>query len=132
MIKDIGRAKWQVPGDKIDLVFGFLYSERTLHMELTKMVPNEIVQYVTKQKNLPDAFHTRLFRSVPGGCEYEAIIEYQPRDGFWPKFVDQNLLLRAVKQSLVQTIINLETSFGILEVESRHQSIETTDPIVRY
>jgi hypothetical protein len=107
-IENPSEARWKNPGNKVTIVIKLLNRERALNMELKEFQENARVSYISRQQGLPDVRHERLFKTVPGGCEYRLIVEYEPRRGFAGLF-DRLLVKRSVERAMHKTVQNLES-----------------------
>ena len=79
-----------------------------LFMILSRLVPNEVVEYESSQPGLPDAHHERHFRPDGEGFRYRLVVEYEPRAGLRGLY-DRFLVRRGVERALQQTVTNLES-----------------------
>lgn len=109
-IQGLSTARWRRPGDTVTVAVKLLNRERELHLRLQAYDPDTLVTYLSRQKGLPDAFHQRRFRAVPGGFEYRLVVDYLPRPGIAGLF-DRSLLRGAITRALNKTIRNLDTAF---------------------
>ena len=105
-IENPSEAKWSNPSDKVKVVIKLFNRERALNMELKEFKRDTRVTYVSRHQGLPDARHERHFKTVPAGCEYQLVVEYEPRRGF-PGIFDRLL----VKGSVKKTLQNLNSVF---------------------
>ena len=104
-------SRWSAAGDQARLVIRLLGRETEMTMTLRRIVPNELVEYVSEQPGLPDVHHERHFSDDGrGGLAYRLIVEYSPRGGLSGIF-DRLLLRRAVKRALRATVKNLDGRF---------------------
>jgi hypothetical protein len=106
-VKDPTNARWSEPGDQVTVVLEFLGRELPMHMELEHFEANALVEYRTRQDGLPDARHERHFKAVPGGCEYRAVVSFQPRPGL-RGLLDRLVVRRGVERTLRKTVGNIE------------------------
>jgi hypothetical protein len=109
-IENPSEAKWSDPGDKITVVIKLLNRERVLNMELKEFQKDTRVTYVSRQQGLPDAYQERYFQTVPVGCEYRLIVEYQPRQGLIGLF-DRLLVKGSVERAMRKLVQNLDKVF---------------------
>ncbi len=109
-IENPSEAKWSNPGDKITVVIKLLNRERVLNMELLEFQKDTRVTYLSRQQGLPDARQERHFQSVPAGCEYRLIVEYQPRQGLTGLF-DGLLVKGSVERAMQKLVQNLDRVF---------------------
>lgn len=100
-------AQWGQPGDKITIVMRLLNRERELTMTLEKFQKDALVTYISRQPGLPDTFHERHFKAIPGGFEYSLVVAYEPRQGLMGLF-DRFFVKRATERALRKTIENLD------------------------
>ncbi len=109
-IENPSEAKWSNPGDKITVVIKLLNRERALNMELKEFQKDTRVTYVSRQQGLPDARQERHFQTVPAGCEYRLIVEYQPRQSLTGVF-DRLLVKGSVERAMRKLVQNLDRVF---------------------
>jgi polyketide cyclase/dehydrase/lipid transport protein len=109
-IANPSEAAWSNPGDKVTVVIKFLNRERALNMELKEFQKNMRVTYISRQDGLPDAYHERHFKTIPVGCEYRLVVEYQPRQGFIGLF-DKLLVRGSVERAMRKLVQNLDRVF---------------------
>ena len=109
-VGDLSEARWSQPGDTATVVVRLLGRERELHLTLQAYQPDTLVAYFSHQKGLPDAYHERHFRPVPGGFAYRLVVGYMPRPGIAALF-DRSLVRGAVTRALNKTIRNLDSAF---------------------
>ncbi len=100
-------SRWSVPGDEAVVVVRLLGREVGLHMTLRRLDANTLVEYVSRQRGLPDARHERHFLRDDGGMRYRLVVEYEPRAGLHGVY-DRLLVRRGIERALRQTIANLE------------------------
>ncbi len=101
-------SKWSAPGDESTIVVKLLGRDVELFMILSRLVPNEVVEYESSQPGLPDAHHERHFRPDGEGFRYRLVVEYEPRAGLRGLY-DRFLVRRGVERALQQTVTNLES-----------------------
>jgi hypothetical protein len=106
-ILDRDLVRWREPGDQVSVVVAARRRPTQLNMTLETFVPYERVQYRSAQDGLPDLHHERLFDDSNGRLRYTIAVAYEPR-GLFDRFV----LPRFVRQSLVETMENLERVFA--------------------
>jgi uncharacterized protein YndB with AHSA1/START domain len=106
-IEDPANARWRVPGDKVTVVLELLGQERPMHMELDRFEENALVEYRTRQDGLPNAWHERHFKAVPGGFEYRGVVAFEPRPGL-RGLLDRLFVKRGVERTLRKTVGNIE------------------------
>jgi hypothetical protein len=99
-------SRWSVPGDEAVVVVRLLGREVRLHMTLRRLDTNTLVEYVSRQRGLPDARHERHFLQVDGGMRYRLVVEYEPRAGLHGVY-DRLLVRRGIERALRQTVANL-------------------------
>ena len=109
-IHDPANAQWGQPGDRVTIVLKLLNRERELNMKLEKFQEDALVTYLSRQPGLPDAWHERHFKAIPGGCEYRLVVAFEPRQGLKGLF-DRLLVKQAVDRALRKTIENLDRVF---------------------
>ena len=109
-IENPAEAEWSNPGDKITVVIKLLNRERALNMELKEFQKDTRVTYVSRQQGLPDARQERYFQTVPAGCEYRLIVEYQPRQGLTGLF-DRLIVKGSVERAMRKLVQNLDKVF---------------------
>jgi hypothetical protein len=100
-------SRWSAPGDEADVVVRLLGREVELRMTLSGLVANQLVEYESRQRGLPDAHHERHFVRDNGGLRYRLVVEYEPRGGLRGLY-DRFLVRRGVERALVRTVANLE------------------------
>jgi hypothetical protein len=99
-------SRWSTPGDEAVVVVRLLGREVELHMTLRRLDTNTLVEYVSRQRGLPDARHERHFLQVDGGMRYRLVVEYEPRAGLHGVY-DRLLVRRGIERALRQTVANL-------------------------
>jgi hypothetical protein len=109
-IENPAAARWINPGDTVTVVIKLLNRERALNMELKEFHKDARVTYVSRQRGLPDVRHERDFESVPEGCAYRLVVEYEPRPGLAGLF-DRLLVKRSVERAMRRTVKNLDRVF---------------------
>jgi len=75
-------SRWSTPGDEAVMVVRLLGREVELRMTMSRLEPNQLVEYASSQPGLPDARHERHFVSDGGHLRYRLVVEYEPRSGF--------------------------------------------------
>ena len=100
-------SRWSVPGDEAVVVVRLLGREVGLHMTLRRLDANTLVEYVSRQRGLPDARHERHFLRDDGGMRYRLVVEYEPRAGLHGVY-DRLLVRRGIERAVRQTIANLD------------------------
>ena len=75
-------------------------------MTLRRLDANALVEYVSRQRGLPDARHERHFLRDDGGMRYRLVVEYEPRSGLRGVY-DRLLVRRGVERALRETVANL-------------------------
>jgi hypothetical protein len=109
-INNAAGARWKQPGDTIALVIRLLGREVELDMALTDVQPNALVRYRSSQRGLPDALHERYWRATSDGCEYQIVVNYEPRRGLMGLF-DRLIVQRSVRKAVGQILKNLDGIF---------------------
>ncbi len=104
-------SRWREPGDEARLTAKLLGRHVELHMTLTKLEPNRLVEYTSVQSGLPDARHERHFNGEGQSFDYRLVVEYEPRAGLRGVY-DRALVRGGIERALRQTVRNLE---GVLE-----------------
>ena len=105
-IPDLGRARWQQPGDTMRLRMRLAGRLTDVHMTLDHLERPEVVRYHSAQKGLPDAKHERYFEPAPEGFTYRLVVTFTPRAGPAGLF-DRTLFRYAAARALRRTIDNL-------------------------
>jgi len=100
-------SRWSAPGDEAVVVVRLLGREVELRMTLSRLVPNQLVEYQSRQRGLPDAHHERHFLPENGGLRYRLVVEFAPRSGLRGLY-DRVLVRRGIERALKQTVANLE------------------------
>lgn len=100
-------SRWSARGDVSTIVVKLLGREVALRMVLSRLVANEVVEYVSSQSGLPDAHHERHFSPDGDGFRYRLVVEYEPRAGLRGLY-DRSLVRRGIDRALQQTVANLE------------------------
>jgi uncharacterized protein YndB with AHSA1/START domain len=100
-------SEWGQPGDRARLTIRFLGREVDLELTLQRFEPNQIVEYTSVQRGLPDARHARLFATAVDGFDYGIVVDYEPRPGLRGWF-DRVLVRRGISRAVEQTFRNLE------------------------
>jgi uncharacterized protein YndB with AHSA1/START domain len=103
-------SRWREPGDRARLVLRMLRREVELEMELVRIEPHRLVEYISEQRGLPSARHWRYFEQADDELAYRIAVEYQPRPG-WRSLFDRLMLRRAVERTARETMANLERRF---------------------
>jgi Polyketide cyclase / dehydrase and lipid transport len=99
-------SRWDVPGDETVVVVRLLGREVELHMTLGRLEANALVEYVSRQRGLPDARHERHFLRDDRGMRYRLVVQYEPRAGLHGLY-DRLLVRRGIERALRQTVANL-------------------------
>ena len=102
-------SRWSAPGDEARIVVRLLGREVELQMTLRHFEENQLVEYESTQRGMPDARHERHFVPDNGGFRYRLVVEYEPRSGLRGLY-DRLLLRRGVERALRQTVANLDTT----------------------
>jgi Polyketide cyclase / dehydrase and lipid transport len=105
-IPDLGRARWQEPGDTMWLRMRLAGRLTDLHMTLDELSRPTLVRYHTVQQGMPDTAHERYFEPADGGFKYRLVICFAPRAGLAGLF-DRTLLRYAATRALRRTLDNL-------------------------
>jgi hypothetical protein len=105
-IPDLGRARWQKPGDAMRLRMRLAGRLIDLHMTLDQLDRPALVRYHTAQQGMPDAMHERYFEPAAGGFTYRLVISWAPRAGPAGLF-DRTLFRYAAARALRRTLDNL-------------------------
>ena len=100
-------SRWSAPGDEAVVVVRLLGRDVGLHMTLRRLDANMLVEYVSRQRGLPDARHERHFLRDDGGMRYRLVVEYEPRAGLHGVY-DRLLVRRGIERALRQTVANLD------------------------
>ena len=100
-------SRWESPGDEAVVFVRLLGRDVELHMTLRRLDANALVEYVSRQRGLPDARHERHFLRDDGGMRYQLVVEYEPRAGLHGVF-DRLVVRRGVERVLQQTVANLD------------------------
>jgi polyketide cyclase/dehydrase/lipid transport protein len=109
-IDNPAEAKWSQRGDKATVVIKLLNRERALKMELLEFQQDKQVSYISREPRLPDARQERHFKTVPAGCEYRLVVDYEARAGLTGLF-DRWLLKGAATRAMRKTVQNLDRVF---------------------
>ena len=109
-IPDEEGISWSQPGDRATVVVESRGRPVEMKMELREFRPYERVTYRSVQEGLPAFDHERHWRESEDGFEYTLVIGFEPRGGLGG-LVDRLFVKRAVRQSLVETMDNLERIF---------------------
>jgi uncharacterized protein YndB with AHSA1/START domain len=129
LVRITSASRWREPGDRARLVLRMLRREVELDMELVRIVPYRLVEYISEQRGLPAARHWRHFDQADDELAYRIAVEYQPRPG-WRSLFDRLLVRRAVERTTRETIANLERRFrerSSREGSRRHEHKPTSD-----
>jgi uncharacterized protein YndB with AHSA1/START domain len=119
-IPDLGRAKWQEPGDTMRLRMRLAGRLTDVHMTLDHLERPEVVRYHSAQKGLPDATHERYFEPAPEGFTYRLVVAFAPRAG--PAgLLDRTLFRYGATRALRRTIDNLAQELQRVEQPERRQ-----------
>jgi uncharacterized protein YndB with AHSA1/START domain len=110
LVRITSASRWREPGDRARLVLRMLHREVELEMELVRIEPYRLVEYISKQRGLPAARHWRHFEQTDDELGYRIAVEYQPRPG-WRSLFDKLMLRRAVERTTRETMANLERRF---------------------
>jgi uncharacterized protein YndB with AHSA1/START domain len=110
LVRITSASRWREPGDRARLVLRMLHREVELEMELVRIEPYRLVEYISKQRGLPAARHWRHFEQTDDELAYRIAVEYQPRPG-WRSLFDKLMLRRAVERTTRETMANLERRF---------------------
>lgn len=102
-------STWRTPGDEAVVVVRLLGREVELRMTMSRLEPNRLVEYTSRQPGLPDARHERHFASDDGRLRYLLVVEYEPGSGLRGLY-DRVLVRRGIERALRQTIANLEAT----------------------
>ena len=105
-IPDLGRARWQQPGDTMRLRMRLAGRLTDVHMTLDHLERPDVVRYHSAQKGLPEATHERYFEPAPEGFTYRLVVTFAPRAGPAGLF-DRTLFRYAAARALRRTIDNL-------------------------
>jgi polyketide cyclase/dehydrase/lipid transport protein len=101
-------STWNAPGDESTILVKLLGREVELRMVLRRLAPNELVEYESSQRGLPDAHHERHFTPDGEGFRYRLVVEYEPRRGFRGLY-DRFLVRRGIERALQRTVANLQS-----------------------
>ena len=110
LVRIASASRWREPGDRARLALRMLRREVELEMELVRIEPYRLVEYVSEQRGLPAARHWRHFDPDGEQLAYRIVVEYRPRAG-WRGPFDRLVVRRAVERTLRETIANLERQF---------------------
>lgn len=105
-IPDLGRARWQEPGDTMRLRMRIAGRVTDLHMTLDQLSRPALVRYHTTQQRVPDAAHERHFEPAAEGFRYRLVVSFTPRSGL-AGLVDRTLYRYAASRALRRTLDNL-------------------------
>jgi hypothetical protein len=105
-IPDLGRARWQEPGDSMRLRMRLAGRLTDLHMNLDQMNRPVLVRYHTTQQGMPDAAHERHFEPATEGFSFRLVIRFAPRAGLAGLF-NRTLFRYAAARALSRTLDNL-------------------------
>jgi len=100
-------SHWREPGDQARLTVKLLGRHVELHMTLTTLEPNRLVEYTSVQSGLPEARHERHFSGEGQSFDYRLVVEYEPREGL-RRLYDRVLVRRGIQRALRRTVRNLE------------------------
>jgi hypothetical protein len=103
-------VKWKESGDTVVLVIRLIGREVELHMRLTDFQQDARVCYRSHQLGLPTAQHERYWRPTVHGCEYQIVVNFEPRQGVLGIF-DRFVLQQSIRNAVRQTLKNLDTIF---------------------
>jgi len=109
-IPDEDRVSWSKPGDTARVVLEVRRKPMEMKMDLDEFRPSELVAYDSTQEGLPAFRHERHFEDKDGALEYTLVISFEPRPGL-RGIVDRFFVTRVVRQSLTETLDNLEAIF---------------------
>jgi uncharacterized protein YndB with AHSA1/START domain len=110
LVRISSASRWREPGDRARLALRMLRREVELDMELVRIEPYRLVEYVSEQRGLPAARHWRHFAPDGDRLAYRIVVEYEPRSG-WRGPLDRLVLRRAIERTVRETIENLERQF---------------------
>ena len=110
LVRIASASSWREPGDRARLALRMLRREVELEMELVRIEPYRLVEYVSEQRGLPAARHWRHFEPDGELLAYRIVVEYRPRPG-WRGPFDRLVVRRAVERTIRETIANLERQF---------------------
>ena len=105
-IPDLGRARWQQPGDTMRLRMRLAGRLTELHMTLEQLERPALVRYHTVQNRMPDVTHERHFQPAAEGLNYRLVVSFKPRAGPAGLF-DRTLFRYAAARALRRTLDNL-------------------------
>jgi hypothetical protein len=105
-IPDLGRARWEQPGDTMRLRMRLAGRLTDLHMTLDQLDRPTLVRYHTVQNRMPDATHERHFEPAAEGFNYRLVVSFTPRAGPAGLF-DRTLFRYAAARALRQALDNL-------------------------
>jgi hypothetical protein len=109
-VPDEETVSWSSPGDVAKVVLELRGRPVEMKMSLDEFRPYELVAYDSTQEGLPTFHHERHFRDRNGTLEYTLVISFEPRSGL-RGIVDRIFVARVVRQSLTETLDNLEGIF---------------------
>ena len=108
-VTDLDQARWEQPGDQIDLVYRLLSHRIETHIELDEIQPAQYVRFhatapavgtVTQEWFYSDAGETSTTLRV--------VCETSEPTSFFGKDIDPTLVPKAIEKDLKATIGNLE------------------------
>jgi hypothetical protein len=105
-IPDLGRARWEQPGDTMRLRMRLAGRLTEVHMTLDQLERPALVLYHTVQNRMPDATHERHFEPAAEGFNYRLVVSFTPRAGPAGLF-DRTLFRYAAARALRQALDNL-------------------------
>ncbi len=100
-------SRWSAPGDEARIVVRLLGRLVELRMTLRRLEENQLVEYESTQRGMPDAHHERYFAPANGGFLYRLVVEYESRSGLQGLY-DRLLLRRGIERALRQTVANVD------------------------
>jgi hypothetical protein len=78
---------------------------------MSRFVPNQLVEYDSHQRGLPDARHEPHFTADGGGFRYRLVVEYEPRAGLLALY-DRFLVRRGVERAVRRTVASLDATLS--------------------
>jgi uncharacterized protein YndB with AHSA1/START domain len=99
-------SRWAEPGDVARIVIRLLGREVPIEMTLRRREPPHLVEYTSRQPDLPDARHERHFADADGALRFRIVIELEPR-GLYDRVVVRAALVRTARR----TLANLDAAF---------------------
>jgi uncharacterized protein YndB with AHSA1/START domain len=110
LVRVVSASRWREPGDRARLVLRMLRRDVELEMDLVRIEPYRLVEYVSEQRGLPVARHWRHFDQAGDDLAYRIAVEYEPRSG-WRGPFDRLVVRRAIERTVRETLANLERQF---------------------